>query len=401
MLRRSPSCAGELFVLDVGSGQEKVSSGSTEGLTHALAEFIAQEELDRQTGYWWSPDGTRIVYQETDERHIPEFTIVHQGDDSPTTETHRYPFSGQPNAKVRLGLVSAQGGETRWLDLSKYGDDVYLARVTWSGPEVLLVQILSRDQKSLKLVRVDLKSGQSSLFLEEVSDIWVNLNDGLRVLKTGEFVWVSERTGFKHLELRCQEGQLTRTLTRGDWPVDSVVGVDESRREVWFLAGRESPLESALYRVSLEGGEVERITPEAGIHRVTVAPDCEHFVDTWSDLEHPPTTTLRDRSGAILQALDDASADPAVREYALKSPRLTEFRNREGITLHGAYYEPRNLPPDAKAPLVVLVYGGPHVQRVTNAWDLTADLNAQFLAERRIRRLEVRQPWFLSSRVGI
>jgi dipeptidyl-peptidase-4 len=275
-----------------------------------------------------------------------------------------------------------EGGETRWLDLSQYGDDTYLARVDWSGPDALLVQVLSRDQKSLKLVRVDVKTGESSLFLEENSDTWINLHDDLRLLKTGEFVWASERSGFKHLELRCQKGQLVRTLTSGDWPVDSVVGVDDDRREVWFLAGKENPLGSALYRLSLEGGEPERITLEPGMHQVTLAPGCDRFVDVWSDLDHPPKTVLRDRSGSILQTLDDASSDPAVREYALKSPRLTEFHNRDGITLHGAFYEPRGLPPSTRAPLVVLVYGGPHVQRVTNSWDLTADLTAQFLAGR-------------------
>src|SRR6185437_15245786 len=119
------------------------------------------------------------------------------GSDQISVETHRYPFAGAANARIRLGIVSASGGETKWLNVPAKDEDVYLARVNWASPTALLVQILSRDQKSLKLYRVDVESGDAKLLLEERSDTWVNLHNDLRVLeKTGEFLWSSERTGF-------------------------------------------------------------------------------------------------------------------------------------------------------------------------------------------------------------
>ena len=117
-------------------------------------------------------------------------------------------------------------------------DDFYLARVDWDSPHSLLVQILSRDQKSLRLMRIDVETGERKLLLEEKSDTWVNLHDDLRMVEaTGEFVWSSERTGFRHLELRDRDGALVRILTSGDWPVDGVAALDQNRREVWFTAG--------------------------------------------------------------------------------------------------------------------------------------------------------------------
>jgi dipeptidyl-peptidase-4 len=374
----------ELYTLDLSSRKEvRLTHGSEPGLSHGVAEFIAQEEMDRFAGYWWSPDGSRIAYQETDETQIPLYSIVHQGGERWSIETHRYPFAGAANAKVRLGLIPATGGETRWLKLADPDEDYYLARVAWESPDAVLVQVLARDQKSLKLYRFDAVSGDRTLLVEETSPTWVNLHDHLRLLdQSGGFLWSSERTGFRHLELRDRDGALLRVLTAGHWPVDEVLALDEPRREVWFSAGREHPNEHQVYRVSLDGGPVDRITPERGTHHAVVAKGGDLFVDVCSGLSTPPVTTLRDRDGKRLATIDDAVKDPRLSELRLDPPVLTEFKNRDGVTLYGAYYAPRSKALGEKAPLVVLVYGGPHVQRVTDTWGMTADLTAQFLAER-------------------
>jgi len=373
----------ELYVLDLASKQElRLSQGAEPGLTHGLAEFIAQEEMDRSTGYWWSPDGASIAYQEADERQIPLYSIVHQGEPSISVETHRYPFAGAANAKVKLGVVSTQGGATRWLNLEDDGPDFYLARVNWASPTALLVQVLSRDQRSLRLYRFDVETANRTLLLEESSGSWINLHNDLRILKsTGEFLWSTERSGFRHLQLHDRDGTLIRKVTSGDWPVDSVASLDQERREVWFTAWRESPLNTQLFRVSLDGGTPVAVSHEPGTHRVQVARDGETFVDVYSSRERPPVTTVRDRSGTILQVLDDAATDPRVSTLALVPPELVTFENRDGVKLQGAYYRPKSKVLGEKAPLIVIVYGGPHVQTVTDSWAVTADMNAQYLTE--------------------
>ena len=141
-------------------------------------------------------------------------------------------------------------------------------------------------------------------------------------------------------------------------------------------------MESQLYRVSLDGGPIERVTKEPGTHAPVVSADCEHFIDVQSNLRRPPITTLRDRTDKLVAKLDDAGDDPRVKEYSLAPPVLTEFKSRDGVSLHGAYYAPRLKDPHAKAPLIVMLYGGPHVQLIADSWALTADLNARFLNDR-------------------
>ncbi len=374
----------ELFVLDLASRKEtQLTQGATDGLTHGLAEFMAEEEMDRHTGFWWSPDGTQIAYQETDERHIPLFSIVHDGAAKPSVETHRYPFPGQANAKVRLGVIPASGGETHWINLDQPDREYYLARVTWETPKDLLVQVLQRDQTQLELIRVNSRTGQTTRLLEETSATWINLHDDLHpIAGTGEFVWASERSGFKHLELRDKDGDLVRTLTSGEWVVDSVIAVDLKRREVWYTSNEGNPLGSRLYRVSLDGGPSSPVTPEAGTHRVAVAANGDAFVDTFSSVNRPPVTTLRDRSNRAIETLDDAANDPRLADLSLIPPTFAMFQNRDNIPLHAAYYPPRSKALGDRAPLIVMLYGGPHVQYVSDQWAMTADLRAQYFTER-------------------
>ena len=376
----------ELVALDLATKVEtQLSTGATDGLTHGLAEFMAQEEMDRSTGFWWSPDGSKIAYQETDERQILLYSIVHQGGAEPSVETHRYPFPGAKNALVRLGVVASRGGATTWLNLPvPDSGDFYLARVDWDGPASLLVQLLSRDQKILTLNRVDLARNTSTLLVEEKSASWVNLHNDLRVVEgTGEIVWSTERSGFRHLVLLDQAGKVVRTLTVGEWPVDGIDHVDAKRREVWFSTGAERPLERQVYRVSLDGGLPVRISTEPGTHRVTVASSGDHLVDIHSSRTQPPTTRLLDRDGRVIADLDNSARnDPRVAEFRLSPPEFATFRGRDGVELFGAFYPPKSLVPGRRASLIVMLYGGPHVQYVADSWAMTADLNAQWLTER-------------------
>lgn len=371
----------EVWVLPLAGGDaHRVTSGAEHGLTNGLAEFIAQEELDRDRGFWWSPDGTHIAYINADSRHIRQYTIVHQGKDEVDDEPHRYPFAGEPNAALRLGVVPVAGGVTTWMDLGPE-TDVYIARVGWRKDGVLTCQVLSRNQRTLRLLALD-ASGKATLLLEERQEPWLNLHGDTVFLRDGGFLWLSERSGFAHIYRYSADGSSCQQLTSGEWVVTGINRVDSERGMVFFTATRESPLERHLYAVPLEGGEVVRLTAGGGLHSTVVAKDGRHFIDVHSTATHAPRVTVRSALDGMLEHVLLGNPGAEAEELGLTTPEFTMLRAADGQTvLHGAIYKPARIEPGRRYPLIVSVYGGPHVQRVLDDWTLTVDLRAQYLAQ--------------------
>jgi dipeptidyl-peptidase 4 len=376
---------GEIHILTTdGTGQPRVlTSGAEDGVTNGQAEYIAQEEMDRHDGYWWSPDGKRLAFVRADSRHIPKYSIVHQGTEQIAIEEHRYPFAGAQNAKVQLGIIALDGNqeEVTWMDLGK-DDDIYLARVAWRPDGVLTALIQSRDQCSQRLLAVNPLNGEATTLIEEEGHPWLNLHDDLRFLSSGEFLWSSERSGFRHLSLHDRDGHEIRTLTGGSWMVTGQVTVDEDQRLVYFLGTYDSPLERHLYVVSLDGGSIRRITQKSGWHDAVISPDRRSFVDIWQSLQQPPRLVLRNLSDGEVRGLLFESEGVTPGSLGLCVPEITSFHTTDGVLLYAALYASEKTRSDSQQrPLVVSVYGGPVAQTVTNTWSLTVDLRAQYLAQ--------------------
>ncbi len=376
-------------VWTIGDGGERRLTSHPAGITNGIAEFVAQEELDRLSGYWPSPKGDLVAFEQVDESHIPIYPIVHQGKAALEIEEHRYPFAGAENARVKLGVVSVGSGEATFMDLGS--EEGYLARVDWHPDGRLLVQWLSRDWTRLELLAFHLppslgegRVGAIPLLVEK-ADPWINLHSDLHTIEaTGEFTWSSERSGFRHLYLYAPDGRLIRQLTSGEWPAEATVELDERGGQLYFVGWRTSPLERHLFRVSLEGGEPEQLTSEPGTHGVVIAPDFSSFVDVWDNREHPPSITVRNMQGAPQRVIHEAMPN----DLDVPPPELHQFRTSDGVELQAAVYRPHSHPPGAgegqgggRAPVVVSVYGGPGPQMVNDSWTQTVDLRAQWLAQ--------------------
>ena len=376
----------ELYIVPAdGGGPLQLTHGARgTGRTHGLAEYAAQEEMGRFHGYWWSPDGKALAFEEVDETHIPVYRIVHQGKDSTgegAQEDHRYPFAGKANARVGLGVVSVDGGEPVWMQLQ---DFEYLARLAWLPDGSLAVQLEDRAQSRLDLLCFDPKTGASRTMLRETSPVWINLHDMFSPLPLkhrqypGGFIWASERSGFMHLYLYDGGNNLIRPLTGGDWIVESIAGVDARGGVVYFTGRMDSPLESHLYAVSFEGGAPRRITRADGMHHVTLDHAFKYFVDVHDSPAQPPHVTLRRLSNGSKVREIYINDDARVKEFKLRPPEFVTLRNRTGVPLHGALYRPHTAS-RKPLPTVVYVYGGPHAQMVTHSWSMTASMRVQFL----------------------
>jgi dipeptidyl-peptidase-4 len=379
-----------LYVVDLSTGVERALT--TEGggtVSFGMAEFVAQEEMYRFTGYWWSPDDRFLAFTRVDEARVTLVERYEIGAGGVTTVPQRYPFAGEANAEVTLHLLDLVSGEITDVPFDASGDD-YLVRVDWSPDGTLAVQRQSRDQQRLDLLFVDPKSGEQQAVLTERAKTWINLHSDLTFFEDGSrFLWTSERDGFRHLYLYAKDGTLLAQLTRGDWALaetgrggGAVRALDEARGEAWVHGALESPLEQHLYRVSLAGDEApRRVTEAGGWHETTVSPDGAFFIDRGDSPGRPPHTAIRDSDGTLLSWVLENPLDQD-HPYA---PYLSGHVSPDYGTLPGAdgtalYYEllkPPGLDPGKPAPAIVYVYGGPGGASVHRRWSVDF---RQFLA---------------------
>ena len=382
--RRISFCSGgDLFVVPIGGGSPiRLTDDAAPGVSNGRAEFVAAEELDRFDGAWWSSDSNSIAYARVDERRIPPFTVTPPSEAGATGEVQTYPFAGGPNAEVSLRIAALDGTGTRGVPL-EIGADDYLARVVAHPAGGWLVAVLPRAQRALVWHRVE-ADGSAQVLWREAGDPWINLDLDTRILADGRFLRSSERSGFRHLELRAATGEVERVLTAGEWVVTGAVSVSEARREVLFMATRDGVLERHLYAVSLDAGrpvtDPRRLTAEAGWHEIVAGRNGERWVDTWSDLATAPRVTVAGRDTPAITI--HASATTASAEQ-LKPPDLQEVTAADGRTvLHAAVYRSEAGRGGGQAPPgVVWVYGGPHSQYVKRAWELTVHPLRQLLAQ--------------------
>lgn len=367
----------DLVVLDLAGGRETDITTDGEGLiTWATAEFIAQEEMDRDTGYWWSPDERYIALQRTDESTvdiIPRLDITGGG---ASVIAQRYPRAGRPNAVVELFVHDRETGRRTKVDLGA-SRDIYLARVNWSADgRTLYVQRQSRDQKTLDLLGVDPATGASRVIVTQTSDAWVPLTHDFRALDNGNFIWSSEETGWKHLYLHSRDGRRIRAITRGDWPVKSLSGVNQQTGEVFFTAsmrdGREQPIEQQMFRASLRRTVAPvAVTPAGGWWSASMNRTGTAYVGNYTDLNTPTQSGLYRADGTFVRWIEENRLDETHPFYPFVSRRQTpEFGTLEshGEMLVWQMTTPPGFDPTRQYPVVMQVYGGPSGGGVRRSW---------------------------------
>lgn len=387
----------DLFVFDLSKGVERQLTTDGEGvIKNGMAEFVAQEEMRRYTGYWWSPDEKRIAFTRVDESPIAVTSRFEIYAEEVKMIEQRYPYAGTANALVDLHVVDLASGERRRIELGGRNSD-YIYRVAWfPDGEHLAVQRQPRDLQSLDLMKCDVRDGACGRLLRETSDIWIELQDNLTFLKDSEeFIWSSRRSGYEHLYLYDWNGKLIRRLTEGEWEVvgsrrgKGVLGVDEQRRAALFMATESSPLERHLYEQSLDTDtpkRVKRITKRDGVHDVDLSSDASLYVDTFSSPTQPPQVSVHRSDGRRLAWLEQNRLDAGHPYHpylnAHIEPEFGTIEASDGQDLFYRLYKPSGFSASERYPALVYVYGGPTGQTVTRSWGRTNEMWLQIMAQR-------------------
>jgi dipeptidyl-peptidase-4 len=373
-----------LYIKPVAGGAETaLTTDGKDTLSFGVAEFVAQEELDRFTGYWWSPDEAKIVYTRVDESTVDVVPRADIGPGGATVVNQRYPRAGRPNAVVELFVRELASGKVIPLDLGA-NKDIYLARVAWSADgKTIYAQRLSRDQKTLDVLAFDAATGAGKTILTDTDAHYIEIGDDFHPLKDGSFLWSSEKDGNRHLYRHAADGKLIAQITKGDWPMGGLEGVDEARKVAIFAASKDTPLERRIYEVSYaqkpgdKPVEPKALTPAGGWWSAKVAQTGGAFAATYEDPKTPPQTALYDNTGKRVRWIEEnklAEGHP-YWPYAstLPVPEYGTLKASDGETLYYEILKPQGFDASKKYPAILAVYGGPHAQQVKRSWQSVSE----------------------------
>ncbi|MEE9295278.1 MAG: alpha/beta fold hydrolase [Phycisphaerae bacterium] len=347
---------GVLYVMDIATGEEWAQTpGSGENVTHALAEFVAQEEMGRRSGYWWSPDSKTIAYQRTDTTGMEVMHIMDATHPERPPQTWPYPRPGKKNADVTLGLIPVDGGYTTWInwDRKRYP---YLATVKWNERAPLTILVQNRRQTEQALLSVDRETGQTSTLLIESDDAWLNLDQSMPhwFVDGSAFLWTTERNGAWQLELRDPAGPLIGPLTEVGFGYRGFVHLFDTIDVVCVL-GSDDPMQTHVYSVNFESDAPRRFSDEPGVHAVSFARNASVYVDTVDTLDGERAQIVHSAKIGRLRSV--GPKPPFIPNIEL----TTVGRDPE---FHAVLIRPRDFDSTRRYPVIVYVYGGPEHQTV-------------------------------------
>jgi dipeptidyl-peptidase-4 len=378
----------DLYVVDVTGGSERrLTMDGSPNVLNGKLDWVYQEEIygrGKFRAHWWSPDSRRLAFLRLDETAVPRYTVVDEIPRHGSVETYPYPKAGDPNPRVSVGVVAIGGGGIVWADTRAYGEEILVVDVGFApDSNAVVFQVQDREQTWLDLNRADLASGATRRLLRETTKAWVEPLGAPRWLPDGGFLWLSERTGWKHLYRYAGDGSVGRAVTAGDWEIRDLYGLDAKGGWAYFSATERSAIAPDIYRVKIEGGGPQRLTQAGGSHAAVFNPSFSLYLDTRSDLTTPPQVRLHRADGTLARVVDDNPV-PALARYRLVRPERVQVPARDGFLMEALLFKPPGFDPRRKYPVYQHTYGGPHAPQVKDAWGGTGYLFHQLLAQRGI-----------------
>jgi dipeptidyl-peptidase-4 len=377
-----------LYISDLQSGQVTTvtSDGETNKIINGNCDWVYEEEWQFTKAFDWSPDGNTLAYYRFDESAVKEYTIPFYVDtlNYPELYTYKYPKAGEANSIVSIHLFNLNSGNTIMADIGTETNQ-YIPRIKWTNSAgELCIYRMNRLQNTLELLLANAATGATSVIYKEVNQSYIEINDNLTFLPDGKsFVFTSGMDGFNHLYKWNWAGQKMTQLTKGNWDVDQLKGVDKVNKCVYYTAGVISPMERKLYKVDFSGKSSECLTPQDGTHDVTACEGFRFFLDKFSKLNSVPVYTLINNAGKKVRVLEDNNAlKNTMNQYDLSVVSTLQIPNGKGDMLNGWIIKPSNFDPSKKYPVLLYQYSGPGSQEVTDKFPINNYFWHQMLAEK-------------------
>ncbi len=382
---------GNMYVYNFATAKEtQLTNDQTDehGTFNGHYDWVYEEEFGQAQAWNWSPDNKYMAFWQFDERKVPDFQMTNYEGGHPDNIHISIPQVGDANPSVKIGVVDVESGKKVWLTPDETGD-FYITRIYWtSTPDVIALMTLNRAQNHMKLYFFNIKTGEHHVVLEEQNKTWVaifnfytNVNDMIYFPeKSKEFFWVSDRSGYYHIYRYGYDGKLLNQVTKGDWDMIKVTGIDAEAKKIYYLSAETGGLNQELWTVNFDGGNKKRLSTVSGYHDINMSPNTRYFLDNYSNVTTPWHVALSDDKGRVLKMLEDnQGVSEFIKTHAYSPEEHFQFTNSDGVKLDGYYIKPFNYDPTKKYPLVMTVYGGPESHDIfdnftTNTW-------AQWLAQ--------------------
>jgi dipeptidyl-peptidase 4 len=367
-----------IFVEDLASNEiTQLTSDGTATLINGTFDWVYEEEFRLRNGFRWSPDGQHIAYWQLDSEGVQSFTLINNTDSLyPTLSQFPYPKVGETNSAARIGVISVNGGSTRWMELEGDPRMHYPVYLEWAAnADELIIQQLNRRQNTNQLLLASADSGEIETILIERDEAWLDPVTDFQWFDGGQsFLWVSERNGWRQIFRISRDGRQETLLTPGNFDAISIEHVDSEDGYVYFIASPDDPQRRYLYRANLDGnGEAERLTPQqqSGDHRYQIAEDSRYAIHWYSHRDMPTVIDLVSLPGHEREQLftDNSGVRTTYADLVRGESEFFQITTDEDITMEGFLRFPTDFDPARKYPVIFFVYGEPAGQTGRDQWD--------------------------------